>query len=328
MTDNIPSFAPLPDGPSRAQRMRGIGRALAIETAIFAVVMAVPATRAPIIRAIAPAHTVLLYVPPPPPPKVRPPRITQPVREVIHRPAPLPTPVRLAHFDPPKIVAPRPVKAVKPVPRPTQMAAALSPLPKLSPTPDAAALRRPVQLAGFGSPAGVTGVAHSPVTNVAHLGDFGSAATNAQPSGGNGRGVQSAGFGDAADGHGGGGGNGNGNGRGVQSAGFGDGAAAASPARAAVAAAEAISPVEILYKPEPKYTPEARSAGIQGEVLIRVSFLASGNIEVGGLVRGLGYGLDQQALEVAREIRFKPATRNGQPISTNAIVHVLFQLAE
>lgn len=92
-------------------------------------------------------------------------------------------------------------------------------------------------------------------------------------------------------------------------------------------AAASTTPVEILSKPKPAYTDEARTKKIEGEVLLEMQFSASGEARVLRLVRGLGYGLDETALTAARGIRFRPATRAGGPVDSAAIVHIIFQLA-
>ena len=67
---------------------------------------------------------------------------------------------------------------------------------------------------------------------------------------------------------------------------------------------------------------------LQGEVLVRVTFGASGDLRVGEVVRGLGHGLDEAARRAAEQIRFRPAQRNGAPYETTALVHIVFELAE
>jgi TonB family protein len=86
-------------------------------------------------------------------------------------------------------------------------------------------------------------------------------------------------------------------------------------------------PVEILAKPRPDYTDEARKMRIEGEVLLRVLFTAAGEVRVLEVTRGLGYGLNENATRAAQQIRFKPAQRAGQPVDSTAIVHIVFQLA-
>ena len=85
--------------------------------------------------------------------------------------------------------------------------------------------------------------------------------------------------------------------------------------------------VEILSKPNPVYTAEARKLHVQGEVLLRVVFTASGRLQILGIARGLGHGLDEAAIRAAEQIEFKPARRNGQPVDTTATLHILFELA-
>ena len=86
--------------------------------------------------------------------------------------------------------------------------------------------------------------------------------------------------------------------------------------------------MEILYKPKPAYTQEARQIHLEGEVLVRVTFGATGDLHVQEVVRGLGHGLDEAALRAARQIRFRPAQRNGAPYDSTALVHIVFELAE
>jgi TonB family protein len=85
--------------------------------------------------------------------------------------------------------------------------------------------------------------------------------------------------------------------------------------------------VEIIFKPQPVYTEEARSLKLEGEVLLEVMFGANGVLHVNRVVRGLGHGLDEAATAAANKMRFKPALRNGQPMDSTAIVHVSFQMA-
>ena len=116
----------------------------------------------------------------------------------------------------------------------------------------------------------------------------------------------------------------------VRQAGFGDADVPAPPtvqARALKPASEKMVPAEILSKPLPIYTEEARSSKIEGEVLLEVVFGASGKIHVVRVVRGLGHGLDDAAVHAAEQIRFKPALKDGEPSDSTALVHIIFQLA-
>ena len=97
--------------------------------------------------------------------------------------------------------------------------------------------------------------------------------------------------------------------------------------RAAAHGCRKIIPAEILSKPVPIYTDEARAKRIEGEVLLEVVLEASGKMHVLRVVRGLGHGLDDAAVRAAEQIRFKPALRDGQPSDSTAVLHIIFQLA-
>lgn len=113
----------------------------------------------------------------------------------------------------------------------------------------------------------------------------------------------------------------------VREGGFGDTEAAAPVAKVKRLETPKVVPAEILSKPVPVYTDEARKQRIEGEVLIEVVFESSGKIRVLRVVRGLGHGLDEAAVRAAEQIRFKPALRDGQPADSNAVLHIVFQLA-
>jgi TonB family protein len=115
----------------------------------------------------------------------------------------------------------------------------------------------------------------------------------------------------------------------VKQAGFGNAEAPASstPSRTAQQTVAKVVPAEILSKPTPVYTEEARAKRIEGEVLLEVVFEASGKLRVLRVVRGLGHGLDENAVRAAEQIRFKPALKDGQPSDSTAVVHIIFQLA-
>ncbi|MDP9160101.1 MAG: energy transducer TonB [Acidobacteriota bacterium] len=113
----------------------------------------------------------------------------------------------------------------------------------------------------------------------------------------------------------------------VRAGGFGDAEAAAAPQPHTNAASTAtVFAAEILSKPTPVYTEEARKLRIEGEVLLEVVFEGSGRLRVVRLVRGLGHGLDEAAEQAAKDIRFKPAVRDGRPADSMGVLHIRFQL--
>src|SRR5260370_326881 len=85
-----------------------------------------------------------------------------------------------------------------------------------------------------------------------------------------------------------------------------------------------VTELEILDKPRPKYTDEARRLHIEGEVLLQTVFEASGRIRVLRIVRGLGHGLDENAVTAANAIRVRPAHPGGQAPETAAVWRVRF----
>ena len=311
------------------------------------------------------AIAVFVWIPLLQPEILDPPRRDYHAIELVPTPVPvnhapqrqLPKPVLVAEVDPP----PAALRLPAPQPRPKPKAVEDTPVPevkiapkKLDNLPPSAApvipkavrtnvfstgssapqtIERPaaqVQTGGFGDPNGVPAklnTGKSPV-NIAQSGGFD---LPTGPGYGNGTGgakgargvVASTGFGggvaverpSAPRGK-------------VQQAGFGDADVPAPPtvqSRPAVAAR--ITPAEIISKPTPIYTDEARAKHIEGEVLLEVVFGAAGKIQVLRVIRGLGYGLDDAAVRAAQQIRFKPALQDGQPSDSTAVLHIIFQLA-
>jgi protein TonB len=75
-----------------------------------------------------------------------------------------------------------------------------------------------------------------------------------------------------------------------------------------------------------KYTKEARQAEIEGLVRIEVTVDESGHVIAARLLGGLGYGLDEAALDAAKKCVFEPATLCGRPVVGTAIVAQRFEL--
>lgn len=82
----------------------------------------------------------------------------------------------------------------------------------------------------------------------------------------------------------------------------------------------------VIAKPEPTYTEEARRNQITGTVVLRVVFSSSGQVTNIQPVQKLSGGLTEKAIAAARQIRFVPATRNGQPVSIHMQLEYNFNL--
>jgi TonB family protein len=87
------------------------------------------------------------------------------------------------------------------------------------------------------------------------------------------------------------------------------------------------TPLEIVDKPRPEYSREARRLKLEGSVLLEACFSALGQVRVLRILRGLGHGLDENAAQAAAGIRFRPAMDHGRPVDTVASVRIDFQLA-
>ena len=200
---------------------------------------------------------------------------------------------------------------------------------------DTATVQKParqVQTGGFGDPSGIAGqgIPKRNAATVAHLGSFdlpagpGQGNGTARSDGATGL-VRNAGFGNRVSAS-----NQPRQGRTVADSGFREAVSheETTPTLQRVKAKPLLQPVEILYKPRPAYTAQARRRRLEGEVLLEVVFQASGALRINRVVKGLGFGLDETALTAAQHIQFRPARRDGQPYDYAALVHIVFELSE
>jgi TonB family protein len=262
----------------------------------------------------------------PPPPKVEPklaklesPRIVKPrvepkpefkplpiVKEAIALPA--------APAKPKVVLAPQPklalaaAPALTPQTRPSVQPVHLGDMNGVKPNPDAS---RPATIAALGNPYG------------------GQQGPSAAPRGV----VGSTGFGNgtrSGSSIGGSGGNGGGYGGQGRVAAVGLPGAGSANSGSSVASAPAelkTTPPVLLSHAQPEYTSEARQLKIEGDVVLRVTITAGGQMLVHSVIRGLGHGLDDAAMRSAASYKFKPATRDGQPVDYTTNIIIKFQTA-
>jgi len=288
-------------------------------------------------------HLVKLVMPTPPavmkpilPPVIPPPQ-PRTVAKVV------PPPVAAA---PKAVPAPRIVADLPPPPKPVIKTGSFqdAQLAKALPT------TKQVNVGGFGDPRGVqSSETHNPSpVLMAKVGSFESPLGAGQTGGGgrmdsgavkqsgfgnvgvpggsansrNVSDVRTGGFGDGVPG-----GTGHASNGSVRSTGFGD-VVAATPQRSNTpsSVAAAFTPVEILFKPRPSYSAEAREMRLEGQISLEVVFQASGAVRVVRVIKGLGHGLDEAAQTAATQVRFKPATRSGAPVDTSATISITFEL--
>ncbi|MBV8819807.1 MAG: TonB family protein, partial [Acidobacteriaceae bacterium] len=87
-----------------------------------------------------------------------------------------------------------------------------------------------------------------------------------------------------------------------------------------------VSAPSVISKIEPEYTDEARAAKYQGTVVLAVSIGSDGSIYEANVIRSLGLGLDEKAVDAVTQWKFKPATKDGQPVNVRATIEVNFRL--
>jgi TonB family protein len=309
-----------------------------ISAAIHCVVMGWLVLLPPGQTAATPARAVILmpliYRPPVSVP--RPLQLARPLREppvkVVALTAPepenIPQPVvkQFQAFvrERPKAIAIQAPEQVRPV------EASLAPAKLATPDlPARLAPAAPVKTNVFASSSGTSPDGHIPASHLdVHTGGFGGVDGSPVRSGGgkgNGAAVHTGGFGDSN----GSGGSGSGNGKPavIASAGFGNATVQSPAARKTEAATPSETPVEVLWKPKPVYTDEARARKLEGNVTLEVIFRATGQVEVLRVTRGLGYGLDQSARTAAEQIRFRPGKKDGVPVDRTGLVLITFELS-
>ena len=89
---------------------------------------------------------------------------------------------------------------------------------------------------------------------------------------------------------------------------------------------EGVSPPRAIYDPNPEYSEEARKSRTQGTVVVSVIVDAAGNARNVRVVRSLGMGLDQKAIEAVERWKFQPAIKDGYAVAVRVNVEVSFRL--
>jgi len=87
-----------------------------------------------------------------------------------------------------------------------------------------------------------------------------------------------------------------------------------------------VSAPVLVAKTEPEYSEEARKAKYSGEVLLSIVVDEHGIPRDIHVVRPLGLGLDEKAIEAVMKWRFRPGMKGGRPVATQAQVQVNFRL--
>lgn len=286
-----------------------------------------PTTPPPPVKVKLPPPPKVKELPPPPQVKMEAPKIAMP------KPEPKPKPVEMdAKVTPlPTVKAPKPQVILAPQPKAALTAAMPAQDDKVkastkpvhlgetfgvTPNPNAV---RPATVAAIGNPyGGMNGPAVAPhgvigstgigngLKSGSNAGMVGKVASAGIPTG---AGTATGGYSNAK----------------VGSAGIPTAVASVVPVVAQERPASTQAEVSI---PKPEYTSEAKQLKIQGSVVLRVTFYANGQIQVLGVLRGLGHGLDEEARRAVQQGKvIRPATVNGKPMDSTTNITITFQLA-
>ena len=87
-----------------------------------------------------------------------------------------------------------------------------------------------------------------------------------------------------------------------------------------------VSQPSVLFKVDPEYSEEARKAKYSGTVLLRLIVDPDGKARDIKVVRSLGLGLDEKAMEAVAKWKFKPGMKNGSAVPVIATIEVNFRL--
>ena len=91
-------------------------------------------------------------------------------------------------------------------------------------------------------------------------------------------------------------------------------------------AGSAQQPPKLIYQVDPEFSEEARKAKFSGNVQVYLVVDVNGNPTHVRVVRPIGMGLDEKALEAVRQYKFKPAMNNGKPVPVDLYIDVNFQI--
>ena len=108
-----------------------------------------------------------------------------------------------------------------------------------------------------------------------------------------------------------------------------DSGTASSPGGAASVSTtdhRSVTPPVPIYKPDPQYSEEARQAKIEGSVTLIITIDTHGDVTDCRVTKGLGKGLDEEAVKTVLTWKFKPALRNDVPVPVRVTVVVSFRL--
>jgi len=89
-----------------------------------------------------------------------------------------------------------------------------------------------------------------------------------------------------------------------------------------------VSPPVVILRVEPEYSELARKARIEGTVVLQAIVKRDGTVDILRVVRGLGSGLDENAVKALKQWRFRPGMNNGEPVDVSLNIEVRFNFRQ
>ncbi|HSY69789.1 MAG TPA: energy transducer TonB, partial [Edaphobacter sp.] len=90
--------------------------------------------------------------------------------------------------------------------------------------------------------------------------------------------------------------------------------------------ADCVTPPRAVFAPDPEFSKEARDAKYQGTCVLKVAVGTDGLLTNIRVVKSLGKGLDEKAVEAVQKWKFEPGMKDGQPVAAEIAIEVDFHL--
>lgn len=87
-----------------------------------------------------------------------------------------------------------------------------------------------------------------------------------------------------------------------------------------------VSPPSVVSRVEPQYSEEARKARYQGTVVLEAIVRRDGTVDILRVVRSLGFGLDENAIDALKKWKFRPGMKGGVAVDVALNIEVNFNL--
>ena len=85
-------------------------------------------------------------------------------------------------------------------------------------------------------------------------------------------------------------------------------------------------PPKVIFDVNPEFSEEASRKNISGDVLVGLHVGLDGVPTHVHVIRGVGHGLNEEAVKAVSQYRFKPAIKDGQPIECELTIEINFTI--